>query len=119
LIFGGNLVRAIAPHTWADHIYYSDEYQQNNVIITDARYPNEIENGKFLAKDTHRKVLVVRIEASDEIREQRGANPEFEKDVSEISLDSYPYDVRIRNESTVEELEKIAVQLYNYIYGKN
>ena len=34
LIFGGNLVRAIAPHTWADHVYFSSEYRDNNVIIT-------------------------------------------------------------------------------------
>lgn len=118
LIFGGNLVRAIAPHTWADHVYFSSEYRDNNVIITDARYQNEIDNGKFAAQGNNRKVLVVRIEASDEVRQQRGAASEFEKDISETSLDNYPYDVRIRNEGTVEDLEKQAQRLYNYIYGK-
>lgn len=118
LIFGGNLVRAVSPHTWADFVYFSSEYRDNNIIITDARYPNEIELGKLHGNSNRRTVYVVRIEASDEVRAARGANVEFSSDKSETSLDAFPYDIKIRNDGSLEDLEKQAQKLYNYIYGK-
>lgn len=119
LIFGGNLVRAVSPHTWADFVYFSSEYRDNNIIITDARYPNEIELGMLHGNSNRRKVIVVRVEASDEVRAARGANLEFASDISETALDAFPYEVKIRNEGSVEDLEKQAQKLYNYIYGKS
>ncbi|SVE05223.1 uncharacterized protein METZ01_LOCUS458077 [marine metagenome] len=69
----------------------------SQIIITDIRYPNEIEY--FLRKYPAR---VVRIHCEDDVRRERGweYNADIDESETETLLDTYNFDYIINNSST-------------------
>ena len=101
----GGFYRSIDNDFWVKKLFkLIDEKEYENVIITDVRYPNEVD------PVVERKGLHIRIErpSADKIHGSEHA--------SETSLDeSYKVDFNVINQWTIEELRKTATELVNFI----
>lgn len=104
---GTECVRSIRDSAWVDYAFQvSEKHPEHFFVITDCRFPNEA------VKSDAEDFMVIRLEASREIRLERGRSrdgQDYSKHLdhpSETALDDYPFAHIIRNESTVEELEK-------------
>lgn len=111
LIFAGNLGRLIHEDTWAVKLFENFNFL-SPLIITDCRYPNEIEVARKYAEKFNYEVTVVRISATDETRLSRGAQKEFFDNISEVSLDGYVADVTIENNGTMQEFRHKVLDFY-------
>lgn len=101
-------VRTKKPDFWVDFIYqmlecFPDEWDY--VLIPDARFPNEINYLKNKGLDvTHVRIFRP---GDNGLTEEQKCHP------SETSLDTYPYDVRVDNDGTLEDL---AVKTSKFIF---
>lgn len=87
-------------HHWINITPYTD-----NCIVTDIRSMQEI---NFL-KDKFKKVMVIRINASEEARKKRGwvYQPDYDDGELETALDNFNFDLVLNNE-VPEDLQKCA-----------
>ena len=96
LITLGNWGRAQDPDYWLKKIIE----QEGNIIVTDVRIPHEFEVFKNAG------AIAIRIEATREIRAQRGQLI-GENDITEVGLDNEKgWDYVITNNSSYENLKK-------------
>lgn len=109
LIFGGQLVRSVDPLYWVKQVINDPYFKTGDVIITDVRFPNEINELDYWANKYEKDIMYVKIGAPEKIRIERGANPEFFDDISETALDDigtvHMNDYTVWNSGTLEELE--------------
>ena len=108
LIFGGQLVRSIDSNYWVKKVVGSDSFRKKDVIISDVRFLNEMNELDYLGGYYGKEVISINVFANQDIRVVRGANPEFFNDKSETDLDccdSGDFDWRIANNGTLQELE--------------
>lgn len=100
-IAAGNALREVRGSVWVDYILRkldSIEYAGHRVVISDVRFPNELE--AFRKCDFH----PLRIVADAAIRSHRpGFDPEWEGHWTETQLDGEKVE-EIRNERTIPEL---------------
>ena len=110
LIFGGQLVRSVDPLYWVKQVVNDPYFKTGDVIITDVRFPNEINELDYWATKFDKEIIRIRMVASEEVRLARGANPEFFNDISETALDNFDpaYFTTFVNDSTLEHLEDCA-----------
>jgi hypothetical protein len=95
---GTGIVRNIDDGYWTKAVIKKIEASDAEVVvITDARYPNEIE----LIKKRGFRVVLVRI--------SRNNCSESSGHISETALDDHPFDFVIDNNGTKEELEQKAI----------
>jgi hypothetical protein len=97
---------------------YPDNYKLPNWIITDTRFPNEVN------AITDRNGILIRVNRKQYIRTEDGdiLNPptllktvDFGKHLSETALDSYPFTNVIDNDGTIKELiEQVRQILIKY-----
>ena len=106
LIYGGQLVRAIDPDYWVKKVTSREDFKRKDVIITDVRCVNEMEELEYRAEYYFKEAIGVRISALEPVRLARGANPDFFDDVSETSMDNEHLTWNIANNGTLEDLEK-------------
>ena len=114
LIYGGQIVRAIDKDYWVKKITSKNQFKNEDVIITDVRFLNEIQEldyrGDYFAKD----IISIRIRATDETRKARGANPEFFDDISETELDflkDSDFNYTIVNDTSLLGLEQRIIEI--------
>ena len=81
------------PNTWVNATFAN--YQDNNWIITDMRFPNEAK----AIKD--RGGITIRIERPNLLNNQNNIKLEH---ISETSLDDYKFNYYICNDSSIENL---------------
>ncbi|MBP3820405.1 hypothetical protein J6G99_02025 [bacterium] len=104
LIDLGNWGRAQDPDYWLKKILEQD----GNIIVTDVRVPHEYEVFKNAG------AITIRVEASREVRLERGGSLTGEDDITEIGLDNIKnWDFLIENNSDYEELEKNVQNIIN------
>ena len=113
----GGTVRNYNPDTWArftfDRILESDSYPYDIISIDDWRFPNEYEY--IIKNEPLYHPVTVRILA-DSLEILRGT-PEY-TDISETSLDAFKFDYIIRNDLSLEDLNKSAQALMEHTIGK-
>lgn len=108
LINLGNWGRQQSPDYWLEKIIEHD----GNIVVTDVRVPHEYEIFKKAGAKT------IRIEATREIRSQRGTLI-GEDDITEIGLDNIKdWDFIIDNNSTYENLEKQVTEIVKLLLCK-
>lgn len=94
----GNFYRQFNPHFWVDKLFETiDDKEYKNVIITDVRFPNEVD--PVLGRGGYH------------IRISRANTDEIHgtTDVSETSLDApYKVDFTVTNSGTLEDLKKLS-----------
>lgn len=78
-----------------------------NTQITDMRFPNEMEAIK------NRDGITIRIEGDP--MKQQGDGTRDDSHISEVSLDNVDFDIKIYNNGTLEQLEKVAVKVLSAI----
>lgn len=101
LIELGNWGRSQSPDYWLDKIINTD----GNIIVTDVRVPHEYE--KFKSADA----ISIRIEASREVRAQRGELI-GENDITEVGLDNVTdWDYVITNNSDYNSFKNSVLQV--------
>ena len=81
------------PNTWANATFA--DYQNDNWIITDVRFPNEAQ----AIKD--RGGIIIRVERPNLLNNQNNINLEH---ISETSLDDYKFNYYIYNDSSIKNL---------------
>jgi hypothetical protein len=95
---GTEVLRTYNPDIWVNTLF--NQYNNNNWIITDLRYPNEADAIKS------RSGINIRIN-------REGVKP-TNSHISEVILDDYPFDFVVENNSSLEdfreELKKILKQ---------
>ena len=95
LITLGNEGRTISPDYWIDFVIKQD----GNIIVPDVRMPHEFEKFK------EQNAFCIRVEASAEVRAQRGKLAK-ENDYTETALDCITnWDYIIKNEGTYKDLQ--------------
>jgi len=105
LINLGNWGRAQDPDYWIKRILE----QEGNIIVTDVRVPHEYEMFKSAG------AVAIRVEASREVRSQRGQLI-GENDVTEIGLDDIKdWDYIIENNSDYETLKNNVLKIIEQI----
>ena len=82
------------PNTWVNATFAN--YQDNNWIITDMRFPNELEAIK------KRNGITIRINRG--LIERTGKMIQEPEHISETALDNAKFDYVIENDGTIEEL---------------
>lgn len=101
LIELGNWGRSQSPDYWLDKIINTD----GNIIITDVRVPHEYEKFKSAG------AISIRIEASREVRAQRGELI-GENDITEVGLDNVTdWDYVITNNSDYNSFKNSVLQV--------
>lgn len=111
LQFIGNHFREYDKDIWVKQFIKRDKYcNDDNVIITDCRFPNELEACNSLGYTT------VRIKRQQEFRGNNLGNRDFNH-ISETSLDKYPdvnFDFTINNNGSLEMFEEAVKQVVRY-----
>lgn len=108
LINLGNWGRQQSPDYWLEKIIEHD----GNIVVTDVRVPHEYEIFKKAGAKT------IRIEATREIRSQRGTLI-GEDDITEIGPDNIKdWDFIIENNSTYKNLEKQVTEIVKLLLCK-
>ena len=101
LIELGNWGRSQSPDYWLDKIINTD----GNIIVTDVRVPHEYEKFKSAG------AISIRIEASREVRAQRGELI-GENDITEVGLDNITdWDYVITNNSDYNSFKNSVLQV--------
>lgn len=101
LIELGNWGRCQSPDYWLDKIINTD----GNIIVTDVRVPHEYEKFKSAG------AISIRIEASREVRAQRGELI-GENDITEVGLDNVTdWDYVITNNSDYDSFKNSVLQV--------
>ena len=101
LIELGNWGRSQSPDYWLDKIINTD----GNIIVTDVRVPHEYEKFKSAG------AISIRIEASREVRAQRGKLI-GENDITEVGLDNVTdWDYVITNNSDYDSFKNSVLQV--------
>ena len=101
LIELGNWGRSQSPDYWLDKIINTD----GNIIVTDVRVPHEYEKFKSAG------AISIRIEASREVRSQRGELV-GEDDITEVGLDNVTdWDYIITNNSDYDSFKNSVLQV--------
>lgn len=101
LIELGNWGRSQSPDYWLDKIINTD----GNIIVTDVRVPHEYEKFKSAG------AISIRIEASREVRAQRGELI-GENDITEVGLDNVTdWDYVITNNSDYDSFKNSVLQV--------
>lgn len=101
LIELGNWGRSQSPDYWLDKIINTD----GNIIVTDVRVPHEYEKFKSAG------AISIRIEASREVRAQRGELI-GENDITEVGLDNVTdWDYVITNNSDYNSFKNSVLQV--------
>lgn len=101
LIELGNWGRSQSPDYWLDKIINTD----GNIIVTDVRVPHEYEKFKSAG------AISIRIEASREVRAQRGELI-GENDITEVGLDNVTdWDYIITNNSDYNSFKNSVLQV--------
>ena len=105
----GQYNREIYEHVWVDYVFnvvIPTLEPGSTVVITDCRYPNEVdkvkENGGYA-------VNIIRDTSSYAVSEEK------KNHLSEISLDGYDFDFVIDNDGSLEELYARADFVFNTI----
>ena len=97
----GSWARSINPTVFIDYLEQRLSFNED-VIVTDCRFPNELSMLEW------NDFYTIRIIANEEIRIQRGADAAFLNDISETGLDSYEdqemFNEKIINNGSIEEL---------------
>lgn len=94
--FGTEVARSIYPDIWS--LYVSTRILNSthkNYVITDFRFPNEYDVVKRVL-GSYYDVITVEI--------FRSGRPNVAPHVSETALDNFPFDTKIINDGTVEDL---------------
>ena len=106
LIDLGNWGRSQSPDYWLNKIIA----QKWNIVVTDVRIMHEYEVFKSAG------AISIRVEASRDIREQRGGKLIGEDDVTEVDLDNIKdWDFIIDNNSDYENLKQKVLQIVEQI----
>ena len=106
LIDLGNWGRSQSPDYWLNKIIA----QKGNIVVTDVRIMHEYEVFKSAG------AISIRVEASRDIREQRGGELIGEDDVTEVDLDNIKdWDFVIDNNSDYENLKQKVLQIVEQI----
>ena len=106
LIDLGNWGRSQSPDYWLNKIIA----QKGNIVVTDVRIMHEYEVFKSAG------AISIRVEASRDIREQRGGKLIGEDDVTEVDLDNIKdWDFVIDNNSDYENLKQKVFQIVEQI----
>lgn len=106
LIDLGNWGRSQSPDYWLNKIIA----QKGNIVVTDVRIMHEYEVFKSAG------AISIRVEASRDIREQRGGKLIGEDDVTEVDLDNIKdWDFIIDNNSDYENLKQKVLQIVEQI----
>ena len=106
LIDLGNWGRSQSPDYWLNKIIA----QKGNIVVTDVRIMHEYEVFKSAG------AISIRVEASRDIREQRGGKLIGEDDVTEVDLDNIKdWDFVIDNNSDYENLKQKVLQIVEQI----
>lgn len=106
LIDLGNWGRSQSPDYWLNKIIA----QKGNIVVTDVRIMHEYEVFKSAG------AISIRVEASRDIREQRGGKLIGEDDVTEVDLDNIKdWDFIIDNNSDYENLKQKVLQIVKQI----
>lgn len=111
LQFIGNHYRDLYPDIWVDSFFTNTHDVNSNVIVTDVRYPNELEACK------QKGFTTIRILRQDEFRLNNLGNRDL-KHLSETALDDTPiteYDYVINNNGTLEMFEGAVINVVNDI----
>jgi len=103
----GQNMRAIQPDVWAQYVFTQiskniDQTGANQFVISDCRFPNEIEVARRWEAENfnERQVFTVRIDRPDLDESYQGVN-----DVSETALASYTdWDIILENNSNISDL---------------
>jgi hypothetical protein len=97
-ILEGNTKRCVDPNYWVKKAL-NNINKDANIVITDCRFPNEVETVNFYSNSCH----VVRVDRFDSTTST---------DASERSMDNYSFDYIIKNKRDIEDLhEAIEVML--------
>ena len=109
LIKLGNWGRAQHPDYWLNKIISLD----GNIMVTDVRVPHEYEVFKNAGAFT------IRVEATREIRLERGGSLSGEDDITETGLDNVKdWDYLVDNNSDYENLKTQAIEIIKDIKSK-
>ena len=103
----GQNMRAIQSDVWAKYVFkqisdISEQTGQNKFVISDCRFPNEIDVARaWEAEDVdNRQVFTARIDRKSLDKNYQGSN-----DVSETALDNYKdWDIILDNDDSIEDL---------------
>jgi len=102
----GQFYRTIDNDFWVKALFsVIDEKEYENVIITDARHPNEADPVK------NSDGLTMRISRNVE------TDVHNQKHISETALDNYEVDYEVKNFGSLADLQKTAEQLVEIIIG--
>ena len=85
--------KQLHPNTWVNATFAN--YQNDNWIFTDVRFPNEAESIK------DKGGIIIRVERPNLLNNQNNINLEH---ISEKSLDDYKFNYYICNDSSIENL---------------
>lgn len=106
----GTFFRSIDGDFWVKELFRTiDEKEYKNVIITDVRFPNEME---IVSERGGLNLVVLRDSAGSKINAEH---------ISETALDNYSADIKIDNNGSLEALRKIAddtVKIVEAMYNK-
>lgn len=99
---GTNYGRKYNPNVWIERLFkdMDAKYSFNTVMVGDARFINEMDACRIHG------IPVIKIQASDEIRLSRGADPDKLNHASELDMDIYKdYDFIVVNDGTKQEFQ--------------
>jgi hypothetical protein len=106
----GTFFRSIDSDFWVKELFKTiDDKEYENVIITDVRFPNEME---IVSERGGLNIAVLRDAAGSKINAEH---------ISETALDNYSADIKIVNNSSLEDLRATAddtVKVIKAIYNK-
>ncbi|MGD7046960.1 AAA family ATPase [Rossellomorea marisflavi] len=112
----GQVARSHDPDIWVDKCFQTlNGYEDNNIIITDLRQPNEYKKCK------EEGFYIIKVHCDDDLRLQRilskndSFNPDDLNHETEQHIDSYKCEYVITNNGTLEELEQQFIDIFNEI----
>lgn len=114
----GQDLRKYAPNVWVDYTFREISQQcsnQDNVVITDVRQPNEVEALRAAG------FIIVKIQADDATRIKRmeaagdNYNPDDLNHETELAVDTLDVDFTLDNNGTVKELYSLLTVIINFM----
>lgn len=98
--FGTDAMRKVYPDVWVEALYNSWSIEHDKIVITDVRFPNEVEAIQGWGGDVYRVI-------------RPGYGP-VNDHFSETALDDYPLP-SILNNDTIDHLEEVVTSILKVV----
>lgn len=103
----GQAMFSVDKYVWVNHAIEKFG-SSDKIVITDFRFPHEIERIQECKKDWNYDVVSIKL-LRDGISDFTGSN-----DPSELSLIEYPWDFKVENNGTIDNLYRKATDILEY-----